>query len=136
MAATVIQDVIGVSTAGDTVLVADGVYDSGGAVVDSMNNRVAINKAITVESVNGPEVTHIVGEGPMGSGAMRCAYVTNGSVLAGFTLTNGYAQISGDFRGSVGGGAFLDGGTVSNCTITGNKAIGDDDGEETLRRCG
>jgi hypothetical protein len=73
---------------------------------------------------------------------MRCAYLTNGAVLAGFTLTNGHTQIDGDFHTARGGGGALlhDGGLVSNCTITGCSAEYNGGGAEcfwsgTVRNC-
>lgn len=72
-----IQAGVDAATDGDTVWVSNGVYAAGGgrAVVGSRENRVAIDRAITVQSVNGPGETIIVGDG------MRCVYVTNGAVL-------------------------------------------------------
>ncbi len=126
-AAATIQDAIDVAANGDTVLVADGVYATGGkAVYGTMMNRVAIDKPITVKSAGGPRNALIVGEGPVGAGAVRCAYVTNNATLAGFTLTNGFT------RGSVahrqheqsGGGVWAasQAAIVSNCIFAGCEA--------------
>ena len=61
-AATNIQKAVDVAQSGDTLLVAGGVYNTGGrAVYGTMTNRVAIDKAIRVESLMGPEVTIIQG---------------------------------------------------------------------------
>jgi len=133
-AANTIQDAVDAAQVGDTILVNDGLYAIGGRSVDGGNsgNRVAIDRAISVQSVNGPGVTVIDGVN-----SVRCAYVGNSAVLSGFTLTKGFAFAAGGvqseasgavtnchiagnsaFRG--GGGAL--GGTLYNCTLTGNRS--------------
>jgi len=105
------------------VRVADGIYSAGGAKSDSMSNRVVLAKAITVESINGPAQTWLVGAGPNGSSAVRCAYVATGAVLAGFTLTNGHSRTVGNYVYELSGGAFLDyAGILNHCTLRGNSA--------------
>jgi len=152
-AATNIQDAIDAAVDDDLVLVTNGVYQSGGRVVyGSSSNRVVINKAITVQSVNGPVATTIQG-GPTTytngilSYGMRCVYLTNNACLSGFGLTNGAAVYAVDqvIEGS-GGGAWCEstncllvnclfawnnayqyggaayGGTLSNCMVFSNSA--------------
>ncbi len=84
-AATNIQAVIDASVNGDDIIVTDGVYQVGGETVNghSVTNRVAINKSITVQSVNGPAATAIQGFAvPPGSlGGVRCVYMTNNTAL-------------------------------------------------------
>ena len=124
-AATNIQYAIDVSTNGDTVLVTNGVYATGGRVVFSnMPNRIAITNGITVRSVNGPTVTAIQGQGPYGSNAVRCAFIGNNALLAGFTLTNGATHSMGDaVNERSGGGAWCaSSASISNCVLTGNSS--------------
>ena len=129
-AARIIQVAVDASASGDEIVVTNGVYATGGrAVYGTMTNRVAVYRAITLRSVNGPEVTIIQGYQlpgtTNGDGAIRCAYMTNGAVLSGFTLTNGATRNSGDWeREQNGGGVWGEGpaGVATNCILTGNSA--------------
>jgi hypothetical protein len=129
-AAHVIQDVVDAALEGDTVLVAGGVYATGGRpVTANMTNRVAIDRAITVESLMGPEVTIIQGyqvpDTTNGDSAIRCVYLAKGASLSGFTLANGATRSTGnDQLEWSGGGVFCESPTsvVSNCVVTGNSA--------------
>jgi PKD repeat protein len=156
-AAAVIQDAVDVSSTGDEIVVADGVYETGGrAVHPGMNNRVAVIMPLTLRSVNGPEYTVIRGD----DGPTRCVYLANDARIAGFTLTSGNAQwpssvtnfgngggiwcestsatasncILVNNRGSEGGGVYR--GSIDNCTLTGNYSwSGGGASEAILNRC-
>ncbi len=157
-AAATIQDAVDVALDGDQILVINGIYQAGGrATSGSLTNRVAVTKAVTVSSVDGPAVTLIKGyQVPgitNGVGAIRCVYLTNGAVLLGFTLTNGatsgnggglYCEsinafasncvVAGNSSASVGGGTYQ--GTLNNCIVSGNTAfIGGGAAYSTLNNC-
>ena len=150
-AALNIQDAVNAATNGDLIMVNDGIYQEGyqtaivyyssgvepTSVVET--NRLVIGKKITVQSLNGPTATCI-----SGSGMYRCVYMTNGSALIGFKLTNGSAgwvrtYIARGHEISVtnianGGGVYGIvpyggvGGMLTNCLLTGNLAYGDGGG--------
>ncbi len=123
--ATTIQDAVEANIPGGMVRVADGRYDQGGAIGNGLlSNRVAITTTVAVVSENGPAFTQIVGRGPLGDDAVRCAYVAAGASLSGFTLTNGHTRASGDVdREQSGGGAWCEaGGQLTNCWIRNNAA--------------
>ena len=72
----------------------NGVYNTGGKVMSGdLTNRVALDKALTVISVNGYSTTAIEGQwdsvSTNGPGAVRCAWLASGALLNGFTLRNG-----------------------------------------------
>src|SRR5208282_1715095 len=126
-AATNIQDAVDAAVAGDTVLVTNGAYNAGGrAVYGAATNRLTVDKTVTVQSVNGPLATLIVG-GPFNPqlqrlASTRCVYLTNGATLIGFTLTNGGTASTGDtWKEQSGGGVWCEspGATVSNCVLAG-----------------
>jgi hypothetical protein len=122
-AATNIQEAVDASLAGDLILVTNGVYGSGGRRwFDSGTNRVTLTNAVTLQSVNGPALTWIVGNRVVGTGsvltnAARCVYMGGNAIVSGFTLTNGQAG-----AGNYPAGGGIVGGTATNCVITGNLA--------------
>ncbi|NCD34748.1 MAG: hypothetical protein EOL87_15200, partial [Spartobacteria bacterium] len=111
---------------GRLVLVTNGVYDLGGAVTPgyTVTNRVMIDKPITVQSVNGPEVTFIsgapdtVGGSPSnGPAAIRGVFMGTNASLIGFTITNGYTRELAN-PSSYGGGIYSDQSSlISNCVV-------------------
>jgi hypothetical protein len=110
-AATTIQDAVDGATAADEVVVTNGVYATGGRGLA----RVVVDKPIAIRSVNGPEVTVVVG-----APSVRCLYLTDGSRVSGFTFSNGNAR-------DAGGGVWCQSSAVvvSNCVLVGNSAYVD-----------
>ncbi|MFA6631426.1 MAG: PKD domain-containing protein, partial [Kiritimatiellia bacterium] len=130
-AATNLQDAVdAVALPGGRVLAGDGVYDAGARVAagQTVTNRLVLDKAVRVESVNGPAATVIAGrwhseETPLGALAVRGVYVANGAVLCGFTVSNGATAAASYSDNGRGGGLFLAaGGAATNCTVTGCRA--------------
>jgi hypothetical protein len=123
-AATNIQDAVDAAGVDDEIIVTNGLYATGGALIGSPSfgsNRVVINKAITVRSINGPGVTVIAGAQGV-QNALRCVYVGAGAVLSGFSLTNGTAT-------EYGGGAWCEPSAVlTNCIVINNHVNGGEDG--------
>jgi len=107
-AATNIQDAVDASIANDEIVVTNGTYATGGRV-DGTMNRVFVDKQLNIRSVNGALSTIIDG-----GGSARCVALYYGGTLSGFTLT----------RGSSYNGSGADGGTLNNCILSGNSAVG------------
>ena len=92
-----IQAAVDAAASGDLVLVTNGVYNSGARATPgyTCNNRVVIDKSITVRSVNGAAYTFIEGSGTSAFGtpaAVRCVYLSQSAKLEGFTLQYGATQ--------------------------------------------
>jgi hypothetical protein len=102
-AARDIQTALVAADIGDTIIVADGVYDT---------QTVTVDKQVTLRSANGTAGALIDG-----AGARRCLAVdATMAVVDGFTLSNGVATTAG-------GGLNLAAGTVRNCLIIGNRSL-------------
>jgi len=101
-----IQSAIDAATSGDTVLVRPGTY------VENIN---FMGKAITLQSTSGRETTTINGNAA-GSVVTFNSGEGQGSVLDGFTITNGYA--------GQGGGVYIytSQPTIKNCRISYNRS--------------
>ena len=161
-ASTDIQSAVNLTTNGDLVLVNPGLYQSGGYTAPDGNlSCVVVSNTITLQSVNGPSETSIVGTNfsliNSTIYSMRCIYLGNYAVLSGFTLTNGTVY-GGNGAGvycastnawvtncvlinciaSIGGGAYS--GAFNNCSFYGNVANNGGDGGggafgSTLNNC-
>lgn len=124
-AATNIQSAVDAANVGDVILVTNGIYNTGGRILSaagSTTNRVAVSKAVMIQSVNGPSVTIIQGyQVPgttNGSAAIRCVSLASSATLSGFTLTGG-ATLANE----AGGGVYCQfGNTISNCVINANSS--------------
>ncbi len=131
-AAHVIQEAVDAAAPGDEIIVTNGIYAAGGRALGTnvLVNRVAVDKPLTLRSVNGPQVTVIQGYQVPGTtngdGAIRCVHLTNGANLSGFTLTNGATRFVQDwtYSESSGGGVYCESSNalVSNCVLVGNSA--------------
>ena len=125
-AATNIQDAVDVSSSGDMILVTNGVYKTGSRTnIDFTPCRVVVDKPLTIRSINGPDATSIEGFSLPGSfpwslDSVRCAFLTNGAALIGFTLTNGSVRATTYLNlGDPAGGVYSSSAdaVISNCVV-------------------
>ena len=132
-----IQEAVDASAAGDTVLVAPGMYTKGETLEDSTTNailnRVVIKKSLTLKSRDGAASTFIIGRqenGGIGDTAVRGVVVTSSSidvVVEGFTICGGGTRDGGNVRLSQGGGVWAPSASaprtfVVDCVISNNVA--------------
>jgi hypothetical protein len=107
-AATNLQLAVQEATAGDVILVTNGIY----------HGNIKVDKPLAIVSVNGPQFTVLSGGGP-------CITLTNGSSLSGFTVTGGSNTEDVNFPpyGVAGGVYCLSTGVyLTNCVISNNVA--------------
>ena len=123
-AATNIQNAVDAAVGGDTIVVSNGVFRTGGRLESGIIlSRVTVDKPLAIRSVNGPQFTSVDG------GAIaRCVYLTNGASLTGFTLTNGAATYPGSpapLIKTAGGGAYCETrmAWLSNCVVISNTVV-------------
>jgi hypothetical protein len=130
-AAATIQDAVDTAVESDTILVTNGVYDTGGRAANwALTNRLIIDKPLVVRSVRGPEVTIIKGNADPqytnGESAVRCVYLGTNATLIGFTLNDGHTQAYAwprNLADCLGGGIYCEPSAVlSNCILAGNSA--------------
>jgi hypothetical protein len=125
-AATTIQQAVDAAfpSPRSTVMVTNGTYFNYGRYTPGAGqNTVIVDKPIAMQSVNGPDVTSILG-GFGGVDGQRCVYLAGGSVMSGFTLAGGNKT---DLPG---GGVYCESTSVllTNCVINDSSATYDGGG--------
>ncbi len=106
---TISNGIANAVTAGDVVLVSNGVY--------VLNASVGIIRGITLQAMS-PNPLDTVVDGNYPTVTNRCLYVNHADALvAGFTFSNGFVASGGS---SVGAGAYVGAGVVSNCWFVDN----------------
>ena len=104
-AATDIQTAVNYASAGDLILVGDGLF--------TISSPIVIAKGITLRSQNGKSSSIINGNNV----TLNIVLNDINAVVDGFTITKGYNP------GGFGGGAnIVNGGTIQNCLIFNNQA--------------
>ncbi len=121
-AASNIQDAVDIAVAMDTVIVSNGIYQVGATNAPMGAGslcRVVVDKAITLQSVNGQAASEI-----RGGLQTRGVYLGNGAVLSGFAVARGTTGSTGDqWIDQSGGGVFINTtGAIENCRIENNTA--------------
>ena len=97
-----IQAAVNVAVDGDTVLVSNGVYH--------VSSQITVTKGVTVRGTSREAVVD-------GGGVTRCLYVSHAlATLDSLTIQRGSSD--------QGAGVYCSGGTIQNCTVTANNAVG------------
>jgi hypothetical protein len=113
--ASTIQDAINLANTGDRVLVSAGTYSE---QIDFAG------KDLVIESVDGPEVTIIDGNGALGHVVTLVSGESTNAALRGFTVRGGFGE-AGSMGAGPGGGVLIDNAalTIDNCIIADNTGI-------------
>ena len=103
-----------------TVKIKAGVYDEGETSAGSVSNRVNITKRVTLEGVDGKDVTHVVGAkdsssdrgvGPAAVRPIRVAEAAYGSIIKNLTIRDGATKTSSSTGVAYSGGGVMIGTT-------------------------
>ncbi|MBI5116956.1 hypothetical protein HZA56_10835 [Candidatus Poribacteria bacterium] len=105
-----IQAALDASTDGDTIIVRDGTYT--GASNKNLDFR---GKALTLQSENGP-ANCIINCELDGRGFLFHSAEGSGSIVNGFTITNGFTDYGGGIY------PYYSSPTITNCVVSGNTA--------------
>ena len=115
-----IQKGISMVATDGTVKIKAGVYDEGETLAGSVSNRVNITKRVTLEGVDGKDVTHVVGakdsSSDRGVGAaavrpIRVAEAAYGSIIKNLTIRDGATKTSSSTGVAYSGGGVMIGTT-------------------------
>lgn len=99
-----LQGALSVARAGDKVMALPGTYDSGSMIQSgtgyALRSRAVVPSGVMLESVEGRDKTLILGEEgqedeggagqKLGTGAMRCVFLSGTAQVKGFTLRDGH----------------------------------------------
>ena len=133
-----IKTAIAKASNGDTITVLPGEYGENESLTDegtvdivnawSQNNRVYVNRQVTLRSRDGAATTHIVGrwdgsnEHGMGPNGVRCFGVAVSCTVTGFTIRDGASNYAGggsDQEANRGGAVYASGaGVFTDCVIS------------------
>ncbi|HMP72731.1 MAG TPA: right-handed parallel beta-helix repeat-containing protein [Kiritimatiellia bacterium] len=123
-AAPTIMAALDAASDGDTVLVGPGVYRFGGRDHPFGYSRVVIDKAITLESTDGPDATVIWGFREGGPVTVRGVLVDHpDAVVRGFTIRNGKVQGYPEERTYGGGLLAVRAARIEQCHFVHNSAL-------------
>ena len=121
-----IQEMMTGRASGDVIHAARGCYDQGEKFVTNFgSNRVVVVAGVKLVADEGPFVTSIVGKksntsSGIGDDSMRAVYLYSGSILDGFTVSNGFHSASVTGYNNLAGDGVFGAGLCVNCRFVGN----------------